>query len=142
AGLRYTHAPRRHHQNYLALDVHGAGGAGWGGTRASETAPWNEADGLRPQDRVAGGGALGAGIAGHFSFFAVFANVRGQLTGATNVPPTAWGDGGLGVQFRIANTVDLYAQTVWFGYRNRELQGRTVAPVYELGLAVRIPTLR
>jgi len=142
AGVRYTHAPRRHAKHYLAIDVHGAGGAGWGGELRGNTDPEDGGDGRRAIERVAGGGALGAGVAGHFSFFSVFGRVRGQLTGATNVPATVWADGGLGMQFRIAKTVDLYTQAMWVGYRNRVEHVRFSVPLYEVGIAVRIPTLR
>lgn len=140
AGLRYTHAPRRYAKNYLALDVQLAGGAGWGG-RADEFLS-GPVDGRDPLDRIAGGGALDAGVAGHFSFFAVYARARGQLTGATNIPATLWGDAGVGVQFRIARSVDLYTQAMWAGYRNRLDNLHFRAPLYEVGFAVRIPTLR
>lgn len=141
AGLRYTHAPRRFAKNYLAIDAHGAGGAGWGGELRGNSDPADGGDGLRSAERVAGGGAMGAGVAGHFSFFSVFGRARTQLMAATNVPVTVWGDVGAGVQFRIARTVDLYAQAMWAGYRNRVDHRRFAAPVYDVGIAVRIPTL-
>jgi len=142
AGLRYTHAPRRHAKNHLALDLHGAGGVGWGGLLRGNADEDEGGDGRRAGERVSGGGAVGAGIAGHFSFFAVYARARGQLTSATNVPATAWGDAGVGVQFRLARAVDLYAQTVSLGYRNRAEGFRWLVPLYSVGLAIRIPTAR
>lgn len=140
AGLRYTHAPRRYAKNYLAIDAHGAGGAGWGGELRGNSDPVDGGDGLRTEERVAGGGAIGAGVAGHFSFFSVFARARTQLVAATNVPATVWGDVGAGVQFRIARTLDLYTQVMWVGYRNR-VDHLRFGPVFDVGIALRIPTL-
>jgi len=147
-GPRFTHAPRRYAKNYFATDLHVAGGAGWGGERCgnpdsqSSSAPTRNdclsVDGRSSFDRVAGGGAFGLGIAGHFSFFSVYGRVRSQLTAATNVPATYWGSGGAGVQFRIARSVDLYAQGTAGGYANRYDDARFY--LYELGVAVRFST--
>ncbi len=142
AGVRYTHAPRRFAKNYLAVDVHGAGGAGVGGQLRGNQPVEDGGDGRSWSDRVAGGGAAGAGVAGHFSFFSVYARGRGQLTKATAVPSTLWVDGGLGVQFRLFRTLDLFAQATWFVYRNRVETFYNAVPLGEVGLAVRIPTWR
>lgn len=141
AGARYTHAPRRFAKHYLALDVHGAGGMGWGGSLRGNQED-EGSDGLRASERVAGGGALGVGVSGHFSFFSIYGRTRAQLTAATNVPATVWGDFGAGVQFRILKTVDLYSQATWFGYGNQTERLFFRVPAYEVGIAVRIPTRR
>ncbi len=135
-GARYTWAPRRYAKHYLAIDSHAALGAGVGGTLGGNDG--DDSDGRSAFDRVAGGGLAGAGVAGHFSFFSVFARVRGQLTGATNVPATGWWTAGAGIQFRIAQTVDIYAQSGPSGYVNRADQIWSVFT--EAGLAIRIPT--
>lgn len=142
AGARYTHAPRRFAKNYLAVDVHGAGGAGVGGNLRGNEPVEDGGDGRSWSDRVAGGGAAGAGVAGHFSFFSVYARGRSQVTSATGVPTTLWVDGGLGIQFRLFRTVDLFTQASWFMYRNRVemIYGPSGVPLWEAGLAVRIPT--
>ncbi len=147
-GPRFTYAPRRYAKNYFAADLHLATGAGWGGERCGNpqseslprpaTADCVDADGRSSLDRIAGGGALGVGAAGHFSFFSVYGRVRSQLTAATHVPATYWGSGGAGVQFRIAHSVDLYAQGTAGGYVNRYDDGRFY--LYELGVAVRFST--
>lgn len=140
AGLRLTHAPRRYAKNYLAIDGEASGGAGWGGSLCGNGEADGCADGLRAGQRVAGGGLLGGGVAGHFSFFSVYARARGQLTAATAVPMTMWGSWGGGMQFRIARTVDLYAQAGMFGYRNERDHFRGM--LTEAGVAIRIPTWR
>ena len=136
AGVRYTHAPRRHSKHHLAVDVNAAGGGGVGGELRGNG---DEGDGLSAFDRVAGGGLLGLGVAGHFSFFSVFARGRGQVSTATGVPVTGWWTTGGGVQFRIAETLDLYAQSGPSGYVNRIESDWGVFT--EFGVAVRIPTM-
>ncbi len=135
-GARYTWAPRRHAKHYLAVDAQAALGAGAGGELWGNDG--EESDGRRAFERFAGGGLLGAGVAGHFSFFSVFGRARAQVTKATNIPTTGWWTVGGGIQFRIARTVDLYAQSGPSGYRNSidDAWGTFT----EAGVAVRIPT--
>jgi hypothetical protein len=140
AGARFTHAPRRDDRIHYASDLETSLGFGWGGElcgNGSEFRDCKETDDREAQDRMAGGGLLGIGVAGHFAFFAVFARSRVQLTSARGVPPTLWGTLGTGFQFRIARIVDLYAQASFAGYTNR--LDATHGFVYELGIAIRIP---
>lgn len=136
-GTRYTHAPRRHAKNYLAVDVNAGGGGGLGGELHGNG---DQGDGRGAFDRVTGGGLLGAGVAGHFSFFSLFGRGRGQVSKATGVPTTGWWTAGAGIQFRVLKMVDLYAQSGPSGYANRIDRGWSIFT--ELGIAVRIPTLR
>ncbi len=137
AGARFTHAPRRYAKNYLALDVNAAGGGGLGGELRGNG---EDGDGRSAFERVAGGGLLGAGVAGHFSFFSVFGRARGQVTKATGVPTTMWWNAGLGLQFRLWKSLDLYVQTGPAGYSNAVEDEWSF--VSEAGIAVRIPTRR
>lgn len=136
AGVRYTHAPRRHSKHHLAVDINTAGGAGVGGQLRGNG---SDGDGRSAFDRTAGGGLLGVGVGGHFSFFSIFARGRGQVSAATGVPVTGWWTAAGGVQFRIAETVDLYAQSGPSGYVNRVEDNWGVFT--EFGVAVRIPTV-
>lgn len=136
-GARFTFDPRPAAKYRFAGDLESALGFGWGGAFCGDDDCEGD-DGLSPYERKAGGGLLGTGVAGHFSFFAVFARARAQLTKADNVPPTLWGTIGGGIQFRIADRVDLYNQYSFAGYTNRVDQ--LYGAVYEIGVAVRIPT--
>lgn len=135
AGVRYTHAPRRYSKHHLALDINAAGGGGVGGEVRGNG---EDGDGRSAFDRVAGGGLVGVGVAGHFSFFSLFARGRGQVSTATGAPVTGWWTAGGGVQFRIVETLDVYAQSGPSGYVNRVENAWGVFT--EFGVAVRIPT--
>ena len=136
AGARFTHAPRRHARIHYAGDLETALGAGWGG-RCRDV---DRCDHRPPSARRAGGALLGAGVSGHFAFFSLYGRGRLQATRADGIPPTLWGTIGPGLQFRIGDTVDLFSQVSFAGYTNR--LDATYGFVYEIGVAVRIPTPR
>lgn len=139
AGARFTHAPHRHWKNHVAADLETGAGLGWGGQLCGNDpeGDCSKTDDREFHERLAGGGLLGGGIGGHFSFFAIYARARAQLTGATNVPATFWGTAGGGVQFRIAERVDLFTQASYWAYTNRvEWIGSWII---DLGIAIRIP---
>lgn len=128
-GVRYSAVDGRRRGRLVrgAFDVEAGGGAGIGGTLCGGDAReeldpadecWRHADGKEWFERAAGGGYLGYGVGLHIAWFAIYGRVRGQLTGATNVPATLWGTAALGVQATILRFGYIYLATESFAYRN------------------------
>ncbi len=129
-GPRFTYAPRRYAKNYFAGDFNLGVGAGairrCGVRRDCNTLP-------------TGGGALGLGAGGHFSFFAVYGRTRLQVTDGKALYRTLWWETAGGVQFRVAGRVDLYTQGGLAGWA---ADGRRAHFwVNEVGVAIRFATL-
>ena len=140
AGARFTHAPNRYARHHYAGDLETGLGLGFGGQLCGNDrdGACEETDDRSAYDRFAGGALLGLGVSGHFAFFSVFARTRLQLTRAQGIPPTLWAALGPGLQFRVAETVDLYTQVTYGGYVNSI--DATSGLFWEFGVAIRIPT--
>lgn len=110
-GARYTMDHLRQESgNGLSADVEAGVGAGAGGRLYDDATEWF--------DRPAGGGYLGTALGWHAEWFTAFGRARIQLTGARDVPVTAWWQAVIGPEAAIG-PVSIYVAIGWEGYTNR-----------------------
>lgn len=123
-----------------AIDFEGGGGLGVGGERCGNSSDTTTvcsagtADGRSVFDRLAYGGYLGAGVGFQpWRVVGFFARIRGQLTGATNIPATGWVSAVGGVEFH-GGPLRIYLAAGGFALFNNAYNDQNW--LAELGLSV------
>lgn len=136
-GGRFTRAPRRDEDLHGALDLEVGVGAGAGGEPICPESPCSATSFRDPTPwhrRLALGAYLGGGAAYHIHFFALWTRVRVQAAAADRSPSTLWYAVHGGIQFRVAERIDLHAGVGYGGYKHVAHGHHQL--LFDLGLAV------
>ena len=129
AGGRFSFVPNRESSIHLATDAELGVGFGAGGIRDA-----TREDGRDWYERAAFGGYTGVGLGVHIRWFALYGRVRVQGSKSDGLLTTGWSSGVVGMQFRVARTVDLYTAAGYNSWKTAE--AGELYPVYEFGVAV------
>ncbi len=135
-GVRDTPYDPKEKKIRAAFDLDTSVAAGVGGQRCSASGGQEICAPPIAMERPAGGGWFGAGVAGHFYFFSLFARARVQVTAAEQIAPTFWWRVSGGFQFDILKRAYIYLSTSAFGYVRGQEHNQSWMPV-EGGVGIR-----